>query len=80
MRLLKRTVLLLASSGVLPVESVAPYIGLSENDIERLAGLPEHYLSGDASVVHLAKLKNAPSTANSDSGETGVVVPFNRRR
>lgn len=79
-RLLKRTIELLASSGVLPVESVAPYIGLSANDIEMLTGLPEHYLSGSASVLHLATLKNATSSAARDSGETGVVVPFNRRR
>jgi len=79
-RLLKRTIELLASSGVLPVGSVASYIGLSANDIEMLTGLPEHYLSGSASVVHLAQLKSAASTATRDSGETGVVVPFNRRR
>lgn len=78
-RLLKRTVELLASSGVLPVESVAPYIGLSANDIERLTGLPENYLSGSASVVHLAKLKSVGGAVNRGSGETGVVVPFNRR-
>jgi len=75
---LKRTVELLASSGVLLVESVAPYIGLSANDIERLTGMPENYLSGSASVVRLAKLKSATAPATRDPGETGVVVPFNR--
>lgn len=42
----------------MPLESVTGYIGLAANDIENLAGLPERYPSGKASVFHLAKLKS----------------------
>lgn len=80
-RLLKRTIELLASSGVMPLEAVAGYIGLAANDVEKLTGLPEHYLSGKATVVHLAKLKtlvkDAPSTRH---GDIGAVIPFNRNK
>jgi len=37
-RLLKRTIELLSSSGVMPIESVSSYIGLAANDVEKLAG------------------------------------------
>ncbi|VVP59008.1 hypothetical protein PS838_05977 [Pseudomonas fluorescens] len=78
-RLLKRTVELLASSGIMPVEAVSAYIGLAANDIERLTGLPENYLSGKAAVLHLAKLKtmlsNPPAIKTND---TAVVLPFKR--
>jgi Zn-dependent peptidase ImmA (M78 family)/DNA-binding XRE family transcriptional regulator len=78
-RLLKRTIELLSSSGVMPIESVSSYIGLAANDVEKLAGLPERYLSGKASVFHLAKLKSmvgGDSVVKSYDG--AVVLPFNR--
>lgn len=78
-RLLKRTVELLSSSGVMPLESVSGYIGLAANDVEKLAGLPEHYLSGKASVFHLAKLKSMVSGDPSIKAGEAVVLPFNRR-
>lgn len=78
-RLLKRTIELLSSSGVMPIESVSNYIGLAANDVEKLAGLPERYLSGKASVFHLAKLKSMVSGDPAiKSGDSGVVLPFNR--
>lgn len=80
-RLLKRTVELLASSGVMPLESVAGYVGLGAKDVEMLAGLPKHYLSGQSAVVHLTKLKRALSRApTGDTHETAVVLPFNRTK
>lgn len=82
-RLLRRTIELLASSGVLPVNGVSAYIGLSDTDIEMLTGLPLRYLSGNAEVVHFAKLKSASSPSASvkrAAEEVGVVVPFNRGR
>lgn len=84
-RLLRRTIELLASSGVLPVNAVSAYIGLSDTDIEMLTGLPMRYLSCNAEVVHLAKLKSASSPVsvdltNNDNSTVGVVVPFNRRK
>lgn len=78
-RLLKRTIELLSSSGVMPLEAVTGYMGLAANDVEKLAGLPEHYLSGKAAVLHLAKLKTLVSSSPSiKSVDTGVVLPFNR--
>ncbi|MBB3272765.1 XRE family transcriptional regulator [Pseudomonas putida] len=82
-RLLKRTIELLASSGVLPVNGVAAYIGLAATDIEMLTGLPNRYLSGIAEVVHLAKLKSnstsvTPVTVVHNAPDAGIVVPFNR--
>ncbi|WP_285422834.1 XRE family transcriptional regulator [Pseudomonas sp. efr-133-TYG-103a] len=79
-RLLKRTIELLSSSGVMPLESVSGYIGLATNDVEKLAGLPEHYLSGKASVFHLAKLKNMLASDPSIKSGEAVVLPFNRSR
>lgn len=79
-RLLKRTIELLASSGVMPVDAVSAYIGLAANDIEMLTGLPEHYLSGGAVVVHLAKLKSSGDLASKPANEPGVVLPFTRSR
>ncbi len=79
-RLLKRTIELLASSGVMPVDAVSAYIGLAANDIEMLTGLPEHYLSGGAAVVHLAKLKSSGGLASKPVNEPGVVLPFTRSR
>ena len=78
-RLLKRTIELLSSSGVMPLESVTGYIGLAANDVEKLTGLPERYLSGKASVFHLAKLKTMVSSDSSIKPfDNGVVLPFNR--
>ncbi|ARC77957.1 DNA-binding protein [Pseudomonas aeruginosa] len=79
-RLLKRTIELLASSGVLPADAVSAYVGLSTNDIEMLAGLPEHYLSGNTAVIHLAKLKSIAGSPSKTANEPGVVLPFNRSR
>lgn len=80
-RLLKRTVELLASSGVMPRESVAGYVGLGATDVEMLTGLPKHYLSGQSAVVHLAKLKSMVSKAPAgNTHETAVVLPFNRTK
>jgi len=80
-RLLKRTIELLASSGVMPVESVPNHIGLAATDIERLTGLPDGYLSQRASVVNLTRLKaglarKAPANATADGAS---IIPFNRR-
>lgn len=79
-RLLKRTIELLASSGVMPVDAVSSYIGLSATDIEMLSGLPLRYLSGNGAVVHLAKLKSVNAPQAKPASEPGVVVPFTRGR
>lgn len=79
-RLLKRTIELLASSGVMPVDAVSSYIGLSATDIEMLTGLPLRYLSGDGAVVHLVKLKSVDAPQAKPASEPGIVVPFTRGR
>ncbi|MDE9749666.1 XRE family transcriptional regulator [Pseudomonas aeruginosa] len=77
-RLLKRTIELLASSGVMPLDSVAGYIGLSAVDIERLAGLPDSYLRGKAPVIDFMKLKAGIKTSSTESSDGGAVLPFKR--
>ncbi|EOC0021023.1 XRE family transcriptional regulator, partial [Cronobacter sakazakii] len=57
-RLLKRTIDLLISSGLFTLNGLTDFFGLSETDLEMLFGLPNNYLKGKESVVHLAKLKN----------------------
>jgi len=79
-RLLKRTIELLASSGVLPLEAVSGYVGLSASDIEKLTGLPQNYLTHKAPVIHLAKLKSSVARISSPHEESGVVLPFNKDR
>lgn len=62
-RLLKRTLELLVSAGIVTLSGLSNFIGLSNTDIEMLTYLPEGYLSGEqADVVHLARLKNDTST------------------
>ncbi|WP_411958880.1 XRE family transcriptional regulator [Pseudomonas sp. s4] len=79
-RLLKRTIELLASSGVLPLESVAGYVGLAAHDVENLTGLPRNYLSNKATVKHLARLKSTVNRQASTHHVSGVVLPFNKDR
>ncbi|MDH0144715.1 ImmA/IrrE family metallo-endopeptidase [Aquipseudomonas alcaligenes] len=80
-RLLKRTIELLASSGVLPIEAVPNYIGLGAFDIERLTGLSEGYLSQSGVVLPLTKLKASVARDASPAAAEGsaTVLPFNRR-
>ncbi|MDP9900323.1 XRE family transcriptional regulator [Variovorax ginsengisoli] len=56
-RLLRRTIELLISSGVLPTEGIPRYLGLSAGDVEKLCGLRENYFSTSADVVELATLR-----------------------
>jgi len=80
-RLLKRTIELLASSGVLPIESVSSYIGLAASDIERLTGLSEGYLSQSGVVLSMTKLKASVvrDTSLATTEGSATVLPFNRR-
>lgn len=84
-RLLKRTIELLASSGIIAVDGLAKFIGLSAIDVEMLAGLPEGYLTGKkAAVVHLAKLKSMlaeqrEGLANEKKGELVQFTKFPNR-
>ncbi|CNB45155.1 transcriptional repressor DicA [Yersinia ruckeri] len=80
-RLLKRTIELLASSGIISVERLAAFSGLSAIDVEMIVGLSEGYLtSKKAAVVHLAKLKSMLAERREDqvNEPKGVLVQFTR--
>lgn len=79
-RLLKRTVELLASSGILPLDTVTAYLRLAANDIEKLSGLPEFYLTNKAPVIHFAKLKASLSSLPKVSQKSAVVLHLNKGR
>jgi hypothetical protein len=79
--LLKRTIDLLVSSGVMPLSTIPDYIGLSAFDVEMLAGLPEGYFRGSAEVVQLARLRSPGSTTHSSVPSSAAqVIPFGKRR
>jgi len=81
-RLLSRTIELVASSGVLPLEHIASHFGLSARDIEKLVGLPANYLDGAADVFELARLK-PPRSGALDASEAGIaakILPFAKRQ
>lgn len=80
-RLLKRTIDLLVSSSVMPLEGVTRDLGLSSHDIVMLAGLPERYFEGPADIVDLAKLRprGGQAAASQGGGTSGSVLPFVRR-
>jgi len=81
-RLLKRTVELLASSGIIAVDGLSNFAGLSAIDVEMLVGLPEGYLtSKKAAVVHLARLKSMLSERREEHNndqQNGTLVEFRR--
>lgn len=81
-RLLKRSIDLLLSSGVMTRQSIPQYMGLAEGDIETLACLPEGFFQGLGDVVELAKLRNsAPQSSGgiSSTMSAGKVVTFSRK-
>ena len=78
---MKRTIELLASSGIISVERLAAFSGLSAIDVEMIVGLSEGYLtSKKAAVVHLAKLKSMLAERREDqvNEPKGVLVQFTR--
>jgi Zn-dependent peptidase ImmA (M78 family) len=81
-RLLKRTVELLLSSNIIPADGFSRHLGLSERDIEMLAGLPENFLSGRADIVDIATLRVKRSDTEVpevDATRTGNILSFDRR-
>ena len=58
-RLLRRTVELLISAGVLSAEGIPRYLGFSPRDVEKLCGLRDNYFATPAEVVELATLRAA---------------------
>lgn len=81
-RLLKRTVDLLLTSGVLTAHGLEQHLGLAAVDIESLAGLPPGFLTNPGSVVELATLKRQPvgEQVRTDVDSAENVIPFPRGR
>lgn len=78
-RLLHRTIDLLVSSGVMPLEGVARHLGLSPRDVVTLAGLPDRYFEAPAAVLNLPRLKPQRALAPvRDDDSEGSVLPFRR--
>lgn len=81
-RLLRRTIELLVSEGVLAAEGIPRYLGLSPRDIEKLCHLRENYFASPAEVVDLAILRGtrAPDTQaiHLSSNSKADVVSFSR--
>lgn len=80
-RLLRRSIELLISSGVMSLDAVPRHFGLAPKDIEQLAGLRADFFLGSADVVDLATLRTAPRSAADDAPRNGgTVVPFGSRK
>lgn len=58
-RLLRRTVELLISEGILPAEGIPRHLGFSARDVEKLCSLRENYFATRADVVELTTLRAA---------------------
>lgn len=76
-RLLRRTIDLLVDENVMPLDAIPRHIGLSDMDVEMLAGLSEGYFQGKNNVVQLARLRVAPSDTGVEKVPSShVVLPF----
>lgn len=84
-RLLRRTFELLVSERVIPISGIPKYFGISQNDLEMLAGLPGGYFSrdGDGNVVSIARLRRTetdrPLPAKGEL-ESYNIVNFKQRK
>jgi Zn-dependent peptidase ImmA (M78 family)/DNA-binding Xre family transcriptional regulator len=78
-RLLKRTIDLLVDENVMPLDSIAKHLGLSESDVEMLAGLPEGYFSGKTNVIQFARLRSVTPKPDAPAARGKSVVPFRAR-
>jgi Zn-dependent peptidase ImmA (M78 family)/DNA-binding XRE family transcriptional regulator len=82
-RLLRRTIELLISEGILAAEGIPRYLGLSPRDIEKLCHLRENYFATPAEVVELATLRGSRASDQAvrlSSSETADVLAFSRFR
>lgn len=80
-RVLKRTIEMLVEEGVMPIESIPHYLGLSMVDIEMLTGLPSQYFEGGGTVheMPLVRRSSGQQKAPLDSS-TAKVLEFQRRK
>lgn len=83
-RLLRRTVELLISAGVLSAEGIPRYLGFSPRDVEKLCGLRDNYFATPAEVVELATLRAArtqvPAVRQATVGLTAMVSVLNFKK
>lgn len=78
-RLMRRSIELLVEENVMPLEAVPRHFGLSERDLEMIAGLPAGYFRAPAKVIELARVRSSrPAAGPSDS--QAQVLPFGSRR
>ncbi len=77
-RLLRRTVELLISEGILAAEGIPRYLGFSPRDIEKLCHLRENYFATPAEVVELATLRGAGAQGRLVANGKAEVVAFSR--
>lgn len=79
-RLLRRTIELLVSSGVMPAASIPKYLGISARDVESLAGLRDGFFDSPTEVVELTSLRSVNRASQAPEGEraTGQVLRFER--
>lgn len=82
-RLLRRTIELLISAGVLSAEGIPRYLGFSPNDVEKLCGLRNNYFATPGEVVELATLRTrtqAQPARQTNSNLTAVASILNFKR
>lgn len=78
-RLLRRTIELLIGAGVVAVEGLPKYLGLSARLVEQLCGLRDGYFSTPPQVVELASLRSQKAyirTERQVNGESATVMSF----
>jgi Zn-dependent peptidase ImmA (M78 family)/DNA-binding XRE family transcriptional regulator len=76
-RLLRRTVELLISEGILTAERIPHYLGFSALDIEKLCHLRENYFATPPEIVELATLRGSKvldQTTHISPSKAGVVA------
>jgi len=82
-RLLRRSIDLIVSGGVMPLDGLQRHVGFASVDIESLAGLPEGYFGRAAHVVDLARLRTEPlaraKSASAESNAPSQILPFRPR-
>lgn len=83
-RLLRRTLELLISEGILAAEDIPRYLGTSPGDIEKLCQLRHNFFSNPSEVIELATLRTMSKTncfAESaiPSDNKASVLPFKKR-
>ena len=77
-RLLRRTIELLVSEGILPAASIPRHLGFSALDVEKLCGLRDDYFGTPAEVVELATLRNARAIRSTDKSAHMTVAEHSK--